>query len=551
MIEFNFEEQTINDATRGIISAMLPHENYRSSYFSECAEVLRKAFNPLELPVPFRILTNICDSFYRIKLSVTEDEGGSELKIERNVIEDYMNASLLDYIKSNLKDVQDWIQDEVDVPSLATAQGLHQATSAVGSAVLDLYDECLEMAKDSSQISILKSILLEAIKDNASRSYVIAIKEIMTTGHKSGRRMYHGADDMREFSLRFFAELKDKVSSAESKIVSFDNLEIFEKMDKENEASSEVLGEYGVLNMDDLTPLLPHRLDVLVGEPNIGKTSFAIQIANSVTSKGFKCAYVSGESTSSKIRDKYQSNYIYRNLGGYVNSRAIGKLDPVCEETQRFINISNLKIAKEGRFFTLPAITYEHTYEDLKNIYEQTGARVIIIDHTLSMRHDRSAQSYGTSRKDSYDDFCYDLRDFKNDYPVCIIILSHPSNDAIADLKRFGRIQSDTNSTKYTSIFRGEADNILFMYKSDAMRANDTIGIGVQKRRDATPPTVDTVLKVGYDTNSFEYDPELQPVSNDQISKEKALESLDANYDSAFLESGSTGFSASSMIYDE
>jgi len=89
-----------------------------------------------------------------------------------------------------------------------------------------------------------------------------------------------------------------------------------------------------------------------------------------------------------------------------------------------------------------------------------------------------------------------DIKNFKNDFKTSICLLSHPSPDAAKIVSREGA----EGLTKYSKQIEADADDIFYMFDTQALEERNLIGLIQTKGRGASK-----VLEVIYLTKVFEY----------------------------------------------
>lgn len=98
------------------------------------------------------------------------------------------------------------------------------------------------------------------------------------------------------------AEIDNRLSESESQnTMKIDSLEGSYELLRSLQDLLVPIADYGIPELDQYTPILRHRLVVVVGKENIGKTKFAIDKAVNVIMAGGKVAYMCGESVKASI----------------------------------------------------------------------------------------------------------------------------------------------------------------------------------------------------------------------------------------------------------
>lgn len=225
----------------------------------------------------------------------------------------------------------------------------------------------------------------------------------------------------------------------------------------------------GFMDLDKVTNgLHEEELTVIGARPGVGKTTFALQIADKIARGGLKVAIVSLEMSESQIIQKLISK------DAMVNSNKIrnGSLSEI--EAQKVamsaIKISNLPISINTKARTIEQI--EMYARKLKN-KENLG--LLIIDYIQLVK----SSGRFSSREQEVAEITRTLKLLSLELKIPVIGLCQLNRNAakteptLADLRESGAIEQD-------------ADNVIFLYKesdNDEEQSSENIIVDLQKQR--------------------------------------------------------------------
>lgn len=523
MIKLDFtSENDLTVSLEKMISCLLPHENFSSIFFSNVVGSLNSLFNPKELPLDYRVLIELINQVTEIRVVVKDYTPN----MSRDWLDGVLTASVKNYIMSNVIDTQNWTLERGTACNLQNPEDVDHACVLLYNAVLDLYDRCFSLAVSSQDYPTLLVTLKNAFKSNANYTGIVTLSQITNEKVYIGGRRYQGYEDSLRYMESLPRELEERLRETEdSNTLVIDSIEKITEMREMNKVQTEKIMNYGIPQLDDFTPVLRSRLVVVAGQPNVGKTLFACAKAAECILSGHRVLYMCGETTRNKINNMITSHYIFKKFGKYVSSSQISGAEECCEEVSRLINIASIEIVESRNLVLQKSFHYETVYSELAEIYNDPNRRpdLIIIDHSASLRTKPNGRYM--SAKERIDTEVIQLRDFKNDYPVCIMLFSHMSTEASSDLKKYGVVLCE-GTCRDSSIADKEADELFLLYTNETLQAQDMIAFQVKKRRDREPPKENIFLKLNKIVMDFEYKDEYQAKSEEDISKEQALLNL-------------------------
>lgn len=220
----------------------------------------------------------------------------------------------------------------------------------------------------------------------------------------------------------------------------------------------------GFFDLDNLTDGLHESEFTVIGaRPAVGKTTFALQIAERIASKGKKVAYVSLEMSEEQIIQKI----LAKNTN--INSRKIRNGDLTDEQTVKIIDAcskaSQLPISILTKTSTIQQIELE-----ARRMKNKGNLDLLVIDYLQLVRN----AGYFKSREQEVADISRTLKLLSLDLEIPIIALCQLNRNAnkieptLADIRESGAIEQD-------------ADNVIFLYKEDP--ESDLVTVDLQKQR--------------------------------------------------------------------
>lgn len=521
MLIFDFEEDLhLYTTLKQCLSTLLPHKNYDYKYFSNTLNTVLNYVHLDEMPEPMFVIFNFIQKLNTLSFMIE----GSEPKLERSQLESNLEISLEEYIKKNKKKIERWCSKQSELLNLDIEQHLEKAIILLANEVMNLYDECYSMELDSSSSLTLLVILSESFKVNVGRSMIIKQAEIADKGIFLEGRKLIGADDAVEFCRDTIYERDSRLTyDSDNEEITMNSIEAIERVKKMNSKLATRIHNWGIPQLDDKTPMLTHRLVVMVGSPNIGKTTYLTDLSAQCIRDNVKVLYACGESAPAIIQNSIWSKYVKRRYDKYITETEIMGMEPMTEEQDRLFNVAVSDMAEKKCLKIINSLSYDNCYEELANIYRDFKFDVVIIDHAGALEYNGTKRL--TSVKEMVDSEAIQLRKFKNKFPVCVIVSSHPSSVAEKELIKHTHL--DTREfTRDSNIWVKEADELFVLLRDEELMARNCIEMQVAKRRLAMPPSNHIVLSRDDISNTFDYREELQPQSKQISKKEELIEEL-------------------------
>lgn len=365
--------------------------------------------------------------------------------------------------------------------------------------------ECNLLEKDFVNLKHQKIIkAINILKNKKEEVSILTIKNAMEDKSKDileylsnlGKYIYNTSFETSYYILKKYTkkrEIFELSRKIQTEIISEENVDIytekviskFQKIECQTEKEDEFIDQVsnalqniekkintkedlslytGFFDLDALTDGLHNgEVTVIGARPAVGKTTFALQIAQNIMNKGKKVAFVSLEMSDTQIITKMISRE------SRVNSRKIrnGSIDEseILRITEAITQISDLKFTILTKSRTIQQIEIET--RKLKN---KDKIDVLIIDYLQLVKN---AERF-TNREQEVADISRTLKLLSLELDIPIIALCQLNRNAsrtiptMADIRESGAIEQD-------------ADNIIFLYQEDV--ENNIVTVDLQKQR--------------------------------------------------------------------
>lgn len=198
----------------------------------------------------------------------------------------------------------------------------------------------------------------------------------------------------------------------------------------------------------------------------VGKTTFAMQIADKIAGRGKAIAYVSLEMSEEQLIQKLISKR------ARINSKKIRNSDLQQEELERIAEVS-MTISQLTFTIITKASSIQKIEVEARRLKNQGKLDLLIIDYLQLVRNEGNFKS----REQEVADISRTLKLLSLELNIPIIALCQLNRNAskniptLADIRESGSIEQD-------------ADNVIFLYQRNP--ANNIITIDLQKQRAGT-----------------------------------------------------------------
>lgn len=510
------EDEEIQGVIKRFISSVLPHENYDANCFSVNLSTIFKYVRLEEFKLDYRLLLEALSDLNKIKSSFDDFEP----KFTLENFETLLEISIGEAVTREELGVKEWLLYEGLDANLSNEMSKETACQKLFQKCTELYEECFDLAEDSISVCNREPELRAAFVAAIGLQTVNTQVKIIRDGIRIGRRYYSGFEDWREYLNTVSAELSSRLSNAsEENVIILDDLEKSTKLLSKLSNFNEPIAEWGIPELDNFTPMLKHRLVVVVGAENIGKTKFCVDKAVNALLQSKKVAYMCGESQLEKVLGDVIVNYVWKRFGYVIRPEHIAKRDECPEDIRKVIGIAIDEIVTKGKLTLVTSFSYNTLYQEMQDLHERCNFDLLVIDHSCALKG-----RVGMGLKDNVDELALQTREFKKNNPVCILISSHPSVTARESMSR-GREISDS-PTKGSQGLSAEADEIFVLRDNETLAKQGLLECEVYKRRDADEITDRIILRKKFEVSALIYDESFQAV-NEMVSLEKQ-EAIDA-----------------------
>lgn len=203
----------------------------------------------------------------------------------------------------------------------------------------------------------------------------------------------------------------------------------------------------------------------------VGKTTFSMQIAERIASKGKPIAYVSLEMSETQLIQKLLAKK------ARVNSRKIRNSDLQPDELQRLAEAS-FKISQLPFIIITKANSIQKIEVEARRLKNRGQLDLLVIDYLQLVRNEGSFKS----REQEVADISRTLKLLSLELDIPIIALCQLNRNAskavptLADIRESGSIEQD-------------ADNVIFLYQRNPN--NNMVTVDLQKQRAGSVGTLE------------------------------------------------------------
>ena len=503
IMEIDFKDEALTDCLNGIISGLLPHENYDPSSFSLLYPTLKTVLNTPDTRGLYYAIYLIFDKYTSLATSLPR--GAFEIRITR---ERFQNA-----VENNLPDLI--LEPRTDVPSLMAEEGKssdlniptvqQEVMGVLYEKLMALYDDCFNLKQSYDDAMSRVIDLKDILKANIIETGMGLQRAIMSVGQRVGRKFYRGPQGWLEF-VQNLSRTVSEMERSDDGDLECNGIEYVNVLDQSTQELYEPLANYGIPQLDDFTPMLKHRLVVMVARENTGKTQVVIHLIASLIRAGVKPFFACGEAPQELMFSCIVSSYIYQEYGMFFETQYLSGegYDQLTPEDKQVVNTAKARVASSGLVIS-NNLEYDNVVSKVTHYYNK-GCEAFFFDHTQSLRGRR-----GRKIGDLVTGLALDCRELKNELPIYICLTSQPSTglkdllqkDQLTDMQLSPTAQSATPSQ--------EADELFILSENEYLKTQGLLSWITYKRRGARRPKPLYILK-HFNVSAFEYDPEYQGV---------------------------------------
>ena len=520
MLKFNLQEdEVLRTAINRFLSSLLPHENFDTQFFTENLSIVLKYVHLDEFKMEHYFLVAALADLNKIKVATNSFEP----RLTEDTFQKIVSASISSVISRPELGVTEWLQYEGLDTNLTIPSVRDEVCQKVFVRCVELYRECYEMAVPSDQVMNGEPELRAAFIAHVGTQSINTQMEIVQGKLRLGRKTYSGFSDWLSYTKKMTVEIDNRLSESESQnTMKIDSLEGSYELLRSLQDLLVPIADYGIPELDQYTPILRHRLVVVVGKENIGKTKFARDKAVNVIMAGGKVAYMCGESVKASIFADVMINFIYKTYGIIIRPEHLTAPEACPDDVRKMIGMSVDLMVTNGSLVLCDAFNYATLQSEMENLYDQTKFDMIVIDHSCAL-----VGTYGDgSLSAKVEHLAYVCRDFKKKFPVCVMVTSHPSSLAKDSAKKGNATQD--SPTKGSQNLSTEADEVLYLRDNETLIKQNLILLENTKRRNAGRIVEPVILQKKFEVNAFIYDASLQKgESRLGLEREQALDDLD------------------------
>lgn len=505
-------DEDLRNAVNNFISALLPHEYYEPELFTETLDTIFKYVKLSEFQLEYRLLLEALYNLNKLKISLVSYVP----MLTKETFLSLLEVSISDAIVRPELGVVEWLKYEGLNSNLSIQLAREEACQRLCERALDLYSECYDLGVAGSNVMNFEPELRAAFIANVCKGCLNTQADIVRQGVRIGRKTFSGYDDWRIFTTGMISDLNHRLEEAKS-----ENRTVLNCI----ENSSKLLGSlneffvpiarYGIPPFDDYTPILRHRMVVVVGKENIGKTKFAIDQSVNIMLEGGKVVFMCGETQQAKVYADILINYIWKKYQIVVRAEHLAVPSECPGDVQKAIGMAIDEVVSSGALVLSDAFDYGSVYEQLQALYEETQFDAVVIDHSCAL----VGTAGDGSLKAKVDALSHAAKQFKKNYPVCVMITSHPSTTA-KDSDSRGRTTTDS-ATKGSQDLSTDADEVFYIRDTETLRKQGLVMIENTKRRDAGRVDYYVIMRKNFAVSAFIYD-ESEQASCSNVSAERA-----------------------------
>lgn len=522
MLEIDvINDEDLQDSINPFISSLLPHENYDSEFFTQNLNAVFKYVHLDEFKLEYRLIFSALAQLNKLKISME----GFKPELTREVFESLLETSVYDAVMDTTLGVLELLQYEGKQSDLRIETVREEACQLVCARSLELYDLCFELEQDSASVLNKQPELMAAFMSHVSANSINVQHDIVCSEVRIGRRKYSGYNDWISYTGLVVTEVRARLSAANSDhIVQLDSMEGSLALLDSLKSLFVPIAKWGIPQFDDLTPIMQHRLVVVVGNENIGKTKFAVDKAVNVILAGGCVEFMCGETQKAKVYGDMIINYVWKKYSLIIRPSHVAAPEECPEDVRKVICMSIDEIVNSKLVVLRDAFDYASLYDELVSDYERYKFDMCVIDHSCALIGtvgDGTLKAKLTKLSD-------DCKMFRKEYPVCVMVTSHPSvtaKDAITHDKEI--TQSPTKESQSLST---DADEIFILRDNAALRKQNLIKVENYKRRDAGIAD-DVILRKKFEVSAFIYDEHQQAGGvQEGLEKQEALMAFEDMY---------------------
>lgn len=394
------------------------------------------------------------------------------VEITEQKFSDILENNIYDYIKDPLSNIKELMAEEGQSADLTNPLEQNKIANIFYHKCMTLYQTCfsLNVSTDDAISALIE--LDDVIQKNLVETCTNLQRNIINTGLTIKGRTYIGVEGWSEITSETIREISGIRNRKDTAVVC-DDYSKLKYVELEATQAFEPLCNYELPLIDDYTPMLKHRLVVLVGRENVGKTKIIIDFITKLILKGKKPYVAIGETSQASFISQVISTYIFKKYELNIEPTMLygENLKSFDKEEQQIIETAKAEVITSGMVVD-EGLTYDSVMSTFTQWYKE-GCEAFFIDHTQSLngRNGRPLAELVTN-------LALDCREFKNLFPAFVLVASHPSSDVKdilqTDPERVKNLQ--VSPTARSATLSQEADEIFIIYGTEALNKQGLLG---------------------------------------------------------------------------
>ncbi len=508
------QDTLLQENLHKVISGLLPHDSYDPTLFGDLLRLMTSLIEPEEMYGEYYTLVDTLLCIRDIKQSIKTYVP----RLTRETLISTLVSNIPDLVRNEKVNIVKVLEMEGQDTNLEIEQVFENACNILYTRTIELYDECIALGISSTDSVTYMAALKSSFTTHVAQEALKVQAQILKSSIKIGRKIYSGPTDWLHYISVVHSEIAKRLEDEDERALTLDSMEKSDVLMQRLHASHQPLANYGIPPLDDETPMLRHRLVVVTAQENTGKTMLAVNWTINLVRNKRKILFMCGENNFEKMQPLLISNYIYQAYGMHVGINDIADMESLPPDMRRLVNIARAELMESGCVRLIKYFNYDTIYEELVAEYDKRPFDALIIDHSAALRGD------GTLF-DNIQNLAIGLREFKNDYPVFNLVLSHLSTDAKEAIVKGKRVE--TSPTKGNSTLSAEADEILILSSNELLAKQGLLQIQNYKRRGAEKVEDYMIIKKKFGVASFIWDEKLQ---NSMDATELGVHELESVY---------------------
>lgn len=509
------QDALLQENLNKVLSGLLPHKNYNPDLFQDLLRVVTTLIEPEEMYGEYYTLVETLMKIRDIKQSIKSYKP----KLTKDTLTATLISNVPDLVRNEHVQITKILEMEGHETNIEIERNFDNACNLLYSRTLELYEDCMALEITSEEAVTYVSSLKSAFITHTAQESLKVQAQILKSSVKIGRKVLAGPQDWLEYVSNIHHIINNRLQDEDERVLKLDSMEKSDELMERLHATHIPLANYGIPVLDDQTPMLRHRLVVVSAKENTGKTMLAVNWAINLIKNRRKVLFMCGENNFEKIQPLFISNYIYQKYGMHITPSDITNMNDLPPDICRLINIARAELMETGCIKLIKYFDYYTLYEELVAEYDKEAFDALIIDHTYALRG-------GGSEYERIGALARAMRQFKNDYPVFNLVLSHLSTDAKEAIIKGKRVEA--SPTKGNGSLAAEADEILILSDNELLAKQGLLQVQNYKRRGAEKVEDYIILKKKFNVASFIYDEKLQ---NSADASELGLAELESVYD--------------------